>query len=331
MINKDFVGYASADHIKIRRRRSNGRIYLMLILLGIIAVIVLFLKNQFSNSQTKTEILSSTLTPTPSITSIPTPQKNSNSQNISEVVEKSLTGTKGSYAVAIENLNTNEAFFKNEDQVFESASLYKLWVMAVVYQKIEDGSLKINQVLSEGVKALNKKFRIDEKLAEKKTGKITLSVKDALNLMITKSDNYAGLLLASKINLSTITVFLKKYGFNASKVGTDGSAPVTSAFDIALFYKYLNEGKFANSDNTNAMIALLKKQVLNEKIPKQLPINAIVAHKTGELDLSSHDAGIIFAPKVTYIIVVLSKSEAPDLANERIANLSKDIYDYFDK
>lgn len=340
MINKDFVGYSGSDYITIRRRRSNKKIYFMLILLGLIAVIVLFLKNQFSNSQTKTktETLASTLTPTPAgqsplgganLTSIPTPTKITNSQSLSEIVGKSLFGTKGSYGIAIENLNTNETFFKNEDQVFESASLYKLWVMAVVYQKIEDGSLNLNQILSEDVKTLNEKFRIDEKLAEQKTGKITLSVNDALNLMITKSDNYSGLLLASKIRLSSIAAFLKEYGLNASKVGTDGSAPVTSAFDIALFYKYLNDGKFANPDNTNEMINLLKKQVLNEKIPKQLPINAIVAHKTGELGLFSHDGGIVFAPKVTYIIVILSKSEAPDLANDRIANLSKAVFDYF--
>lgn len=340
MVNKDFVGYGSYDHISTRRRRSNNKIYLMLILLGLSVLVILFLKHLFTNSGTKTEILSSVLTPTPagqsplgsaSLTSVPTPQKNPNSQSISEVVEKSLTGTKGDYGIAIENLNTNESFYKNEEEVFESASLYKLWVMAVVYQKIEDGSLNLNEILSEDIKTLNKNFRIDEKIAEKKSGKITLSVNDALNLMITKSDNYSALLLASKVKLSTIAIFLKKHGLNYSKVGTDGSAPVTSAFDIYLFYKYLYDGKFANSDNTKAMISLLKGQVLNEKIPKDLPINVIVAHKTGELELSSHDAGIVFTPKTSYIIVVLSKSEAPDLANVRISNLSKDIYEYFDK
>lgn len=331
MVNKDFVGYGSSDHISIRRRRSNGKIYLALILLGLSALVILFLKHLFTNSGTKTEILSSVLTPTPSLTSVPTPQKNPSSQTISDVVENSLTGTKGDYGIAIENLNTNESFYKNEEEVFESASLYKLWVMAVVYQKIEDRSLSLNEILSEDIKKINKDFHIDEKLAEKKSGKITLSVNDALNLMITKSDNYSALLLASKVKLSTIAIFLKKYGFNSSKVGTDGSAPVTSAFDIYLFYKYLYDGKFANSDNTKSMIELLKKQVLNEKIPKDLPINVIVAHKTGELELSTHDAGIVFAPKTSYIIVVLSKSEAPDLANVRISNLSKNIYEYFER
>lgn len=331
MINKDFVGFGSSDHISTRRNRSKGNIYFMLILLGVTALVILLLKSMFSHSGTKNKILSSTLTPTTSITSIPTPQKNPSSQAISDIIEKSLEGTKGHYGIAIENLNTKESYFKNEDEVFKSASLYKLWVMAVVYRKIQDKSLNLNQTISADIKTLNKEFYINNALAEKKSGKITMSVKNALNLMITKSDNYAALLLSSKIKLFSLSEFLKQYGFNSSKIGINGKAPLTSAFDIYLFYKYLNENKFANSDNTKVMIGLLKGQVLNEKIPRDFPVNAVVAHKTGELELSSHDAGIVYAPNSTYIIVVLSKSETPDLANNRIANLSKDIYDYFER
>ncbi len=77
------------------------------------------------------------------------------------------------------------------------------------------------------------------------------------------------------------------------------------------------------------MLVLLKKQRLNEKIPKYIPEGIAIAHKTGELDLFSHDAGIVYTPKDTYIIVVLSENDFRTEANEQIANISKNVYNYF--
>ena len=74
---------------------------------------------------------------------------------------------------------------------------------------------------------------------------------------------------------------------------------------------------------------MLKDQRLNRKLPADLPSNTVIAHKTGELGMFSHDAGIIYTPKGDYIIVVLSKSDTPAAAEKRIADISKAVYDYF--
>jgi beta-lactamase class A len=79
------------------------------------------------------------------------------------------------------------------------------------------------------------------------------------------------------------------------------------------------------------MISLLKRQALNEKIPKYLPKSVQIAHKTGELDDYSHDAGIIYTLNNRYIISILAKNTDREKANEDIAKLSKAIYEYFEK
>ena len=79
------------------------------------------------------------------------------------------------------------------------------------------------------------------------------------------------------------------------------------------------------------MIALLKQQTLNDKLPKYLPENVEIAHKTGEIDRFSHDAGIVFFEKGDYIIVVLSETDNSPAANERIADISKKVFEYFNK
>lgn len=251
------------------------------------------------------------------------------SSSLKAVVEKSLEGTQGTYSVVINNLKTGENYLKDDHRVFEAASLYKLWVMATVYQQIQQGKLKETLVLSQSIPTLNKKFSIDPESAEQAEGGITMSVNTALNQMITISHNYAALLLTEKIRLSTVGNWLKQNNFTESTVGTSSELPMTTAAETALFLEKIYKQQLVDAQSSQKMLELLKGQKLNGKLPKNLPPGTVVAHKTGELGWFSHDAGIIFTPKGDYIIVVMSESKSPKGAEERIAQLSKSVYDYF--
>ena len=239
------------------------------------------------------------------------------------VVEESLKDAKGDYAVVVYNLKTNENFSINEHKEFDAGSLYKLWVMGAVYEQLESGIWKEDTVLSEEISILNEKFNLATESAELAEGKISLPVKTALERMITISDNYSALLLAWKLRLSKVTSYMDTKGFAESKLGGAETLPTTTAYDIALFFERLYGGQLAPSDTTSKMISLLKAQKLNNKLPKLLPEKTVIAHKTGELGLATHDAGIVYSPKGDYIIVVMSKSNLPKGAEERIAQLSK--------
>lgn len=257
------------------------------------------------------------------------------------VVEQVMEGTKGKYGIVVKNLQTEDSYKAWDSQSFEAGSLYKLWVMAAIFQQVQEGKLTEEDILSEDISRLNKNFSIDPKEAELTEGIITLTVRDALSQMITISHNYAALLLTQKIKLSTVAAFLEANGFTNSKVGIDGNPPVTTPSDIALFYEKLYEGTLAGPEYTQKMIELLKSQKLNDGLPKHLPPEVRVAHKTGDIGWFKHDAGIVYMPnqeisakenkkvKGDYIIVVLSESNSPLGAQERIAALSKAVFDYF--
>lgn len=250
-------------------------------------------------------------------------------ESLKEVVSKSLEGTKGTYSISIKNLETGESFNSNEHKEYDAGSLYKLWVMVAVFQKIQDGNLKEDEELSQGIPELNRKFGIDEETAELKEGGITMTVIQALNQMIAISHNYAALLLTEEIGLSKVKLWLEENKFTESRVGTNGDPPVTTASDMTIFMERLYKGGLVNREYSDKMLELLKKQKLNDKIPKDLPQGTVVAHKTGEIDYFSHDAGIVYADKGNYIIVVLSQSDLPSGAEGRIAQLSRAVYDYF--
>lgn len=311
------------------RRNRQSRFLSFLYALGF-GVIAYFLLSNYSLSFGKKQTV--LMSPLPSDT-LPSRSKElvlgEQSTHLEEKIQTALAGTKGTYGIVVKHLTTSESYYSNEHTQFDAASLYKLWIMAVVYQQIQEGKLRGNDMLSQKVSVLNEKFHIDKKLAEKTDGEIKLSVNDALEKMITISDNYAALLLTEKIKLSTVATFLRNNGLAETKVGGNDDNPVTTPYDVALFFEKLYKGKLANSEITNEMINLLKRQRLNEKLPKYLPVEIATAHKTGELGRFTHDAGIVFSESGDYIVVVLAESDSRTDSDERIANVSKEIYSYF--
>ncbi len=257
-----------------------------------------------------------------------------NSQQNSEELEKivkTIFKDDNNFGIVIKNLKTGERYYLNEDKTFETASLYKLWVMATVFNQIQNGKLKETDILSKDVSELNKDFNIASESAELTEGTITWPVQNAIEQMIIISDNYSALLLTERIGLSNVAAFLENNGFLQSKAGTDNNNPISTASDMALFWEKLYGGQLANKAYTDKMLDLLKRQSLGGKIPKNLPQDTVIAHKTGELGGISHDAGIVYTDKGNYIIVIMSETSKPLDANENIANISKEVYGYFTK
>ncbi len=290
-------------------RGSKGKINLIkpLLLFGLIGV--LYLSLYLSNSHPPQVMVSPLAKP-----------------SLKNTIEEVMRDTKASWGIVVKNLKTDESFSLNEHKSFEAGSLYKLWIMAEVINQIQDGVLKDDQVLSEEVASLNATFKLSEDVAELNQGTITLSVKEALKQMITISHNYAALLLSKRIKFSSVKEFLKAHDLNESLISE--SAPQTSAQDITNFFEKLYRGELANQESSQRMIELLKNQQLNHKLPKYLPSGTVIAHKTGEIGYFSHDAGIVYSSG-DYIIVVLSESDSPKAAEERIGKLSKAVYEYF--
>lgn len=251
-----------------------------------------------------------------------------NSEGLEKIVKTALKDD-NNFGIVIKNLKTGERYYLNEDKVFETASLYKLWVMAAAFSQIQNGKLKQTDILSKDVEELNKDFNIASDSAELTEGTITWPVQNAIEQMIIISDNYSAFLLTEKIGLSNVAAFLENNGFVQSKVGVDNKSPISTASDIALFLEKLYNGQLANKEYTDKMLDLLKNQQLNEKLPKNLPQDTVIAHKTGELNDISHDAGIVYSPKGDYVIVIMSKEEDSEKANEKTTEISKEVFRYF--
>lgn len=246
---------------------------------------------------------------------------------IKEAIDKVIKDEKGTYSFYVKNLKTGEEVGVDEHKVYDTASLYKLWVAAELEDKIQSGQISKDDQVKEDVAKLNAQFNIASEQAELTDGEIDTTVSAALEQMIVVSDNYSALVLSKLIGLSNVTSFLSNYGFSESNL----NPPRSTAYDIGQFYQLLYNSRIINTSASDEIMELLKDQKLNDRIPKYLPENVEIAHKTGELDGVKHDAGIIFAPFGDYILVAMSETRDPQHAAEVIARVSSEVYKYFEK
>ncbi len=272
-----------------------------------------------------------------SVTSIPIPTESPKKESLlPEIVDKNFGEFGDDYAVVIKNLKTGEEYKFNENKKYNSASLYKLWVMAIAFQKIKDGAFKEEMILSGNQNKFDETLSSSSSAIVEVPGEpqiseepkiVSMKLIDAINKMIVVSDNYSALLIAAKEGAFSVTNFLKNYSFKNSNFK---SPPQTTASDIALYFEKLYNGEIVDEENSTKMLEILKKQSINDRIPANLPKNVVVAHKTGELFGAKHDAGIVFNKNGDYIIVVMSDTKDPKIAIEKTAKFSEEIFNYFE-
>jgi beta-lactamase class A len=157
--------------------------------------------------------------------------------------------------------------------------------------------------------------------------------------MITRSSNFATNTLITLVGAANVTRTMRSLGARRIQVlrgVEDGKAfdrglnNTTTARDLAVILRAIQEGRAASPGATREMLSILLAQEFNERIPAGLPPGVKVAHKTGDITAVAHDAAIVYPPnRSPYVLVVLTRGIADQKKADRlIADLSAIIYDY---
>jgi len=205
---------------------------------------------------------------------------------------------------------------------YESASLYKLAVLYEVYRQHERGELPWNAILTVTPRHLALELVSPWAVVGR-----TVSVEEATEMMITRSDNTAGSLLWTRVGQTPINQSMAEIGLGDTRLDWES---YTSPTDMARFFALAYRGDLVSPEASAAMLDLLARQEVNDRLPRLLPRGTRVAHKTGDLPGLTHDVGIVYAPSGPFVLAVLTEWSGPASPHATIAQLARQVYDYFE-
>lgn len=255
---------------------------------------------------------------------------------IKEKIGGLIDNLRGTAGVAIKDMSTGDVVSFNEEAIFPAASIIKLSILWELFKRIDGGEIDLKDefVLEDSHKVGG--FGI---LKELHSG-LSFTIKDLACLMIVLSDNVATNILIDILGMDRINASIKKNGMKdtslkrkmmdaeAKEKGLDN---YTSPRDTStILEKYIrSEELFRSSRDT--IIDILKRQQCNNKLPVYMPPEKVLAHKTGDLPGTEHDAGILYAGREPIIIVVMTKDLSDNQEGIKFnQDIGKIVFDHFE-
>ena len=243
------------------------------------------------------------------------------------------------------DLGSSDTLFLNADTSFHAASTMKVPVMIELFRRASTGSFGMGQrlmivnqfasIVDGSAYALDPNSDSDTTLYHRVGGRVPVDT--LLRLMITRSSNLATNTLIALVGAEQVNRTMRSLGAQRIQVlrgVEDGKAfdkgliNTTTARDLAIILRAIEEGRASSPEATSEMRLILLAQEFNERIPAGLPAGIRVAHKTGEITAHSHDAAIVYPPgRSQYVLVVLTRGiQDGAKASKLIADISSIVY-----
>ena len=211
-------------------------------------------------------------------------------------------------------------FARNADQVVIAASIYKLAVMVHVESLIEQRKLKPTDVLTIADEDVTADFSYVLPGAE-------VPIDEALELMITLSDNGTALAFLRVHGAGAINATLERYRIPGVRIGEPGEDSFATARGAGVLLARIAERRLVSRAASERMLARLGRQEIGGRLDALLPPGARIAHKTGDLPGLAHDAGIVFTPAGPRVVVVMTWDASQDSAHALMARIGKAVYE----
>ena len=235
-----------------------------------------------------------------------------------DALVKSFPGGAG---IVVSDPNAAQPLYSHDlDEPVITASLYKLGVLLEAEHRVEIGTLKYTDTIEITAEDITSDGSYELSGA-------MLTIDQALEAMITVSDNGAALALWHQFTGAVIDKTLTAAGLGAFHVAFDDSEDhVASPRVIAQYFTLLARRQLVSPAASDRMLARLERQRINDRLPAQLPSNVVVAHKTGNLAGVTHDAGIIYTAFGPRVVVGMTWDAGQDDANHLLASLGSLVY-----
>ncbi len=250
-------------------------------------------------------------------------------------------------AISVRDLGSDRVLAIDGDSIYHAASTMKVPVLFALFGEFEAGRLKhdgrmllrneFRSIVDGSPYALTPNDDSDSSLYAMVGSQVTLT--ELATRMITRSSNLATNALITLLDPERITAETRAWGTTrmlvrrgvednvAFRAGLNNTA---TANDLVALFVALAKGQVADSASTREMLAILEAQSFNDEIPAGLPPGTRVAHKTGWITATQHDAGLVYPPgRMPYAIAILTRGITDQkVANALMADCSRIVWEW---
>lgn len=256
-------------------------------------------------------------------------------------------GSQGRIGVAAWDLATGEQIAVLGDQLFPMASTSKIAVAAKYLELVEQGRYSLTSEFPLLIPIRSKKF--SSPAAPVRKGNSMAAI-DLIEIMITRSSNPAtDALLAAVGGPPAVNEWMRRQGISdfsidrdiATLVRDDGEYDPANWIDerdaatpraMVRLLAGLYRGEYLSDESRRVLLGAMSRTVTGKRrIIADMPSEARVSHKTGSLNNTSSDVGIIESPdgRAVAVAIYVTGQGSRRAREARIASIARALYDGF--
>ena len=253
----------------------------------------------------------------------------------------------GRIGVAAIDLATGEEIAVLGDQLFPMASTSKVAVAATYLEMVEKGRFSLTSEFPLMMPVASAKFSTAK--APVRAGQAMPAI-DLIEIMITRSSNPAtDALLAAVGGPGVVNDWMRRQGIKEFSINRDIATLVRDDGEYNPAYHIdkrdaatpramvrllagLYKGEFLSEQSRQVLLGAMSRTVTGKRrIPAHIPMEARVSHKTGSLNNTSSDVGIIECPdgRTIAVAIYVTGQGSKQAREERIAAIARALYDGF--
>ena len=256
-------------------------------------------------------------------------------------------GSKGRIGVAALDLSTGEEISILGDQRFPMASTSKIAIAATFLEGVDKGIYSLTSEYPLMIPVKSEKYST---LAAPVRKGNYLPAHELIELMITRSSNSAtDALIRAVGGTGPVNDWMHRNGMRefqlsrdiATLVRDDGEFDPAAIIDkrdsatprtMVKLLAGLYQGSWLSEESRAVLIGAMERcRTGTRRIPAQMPDNVLVAHKTGSLNNTSSDIGILTLPdgRSIALAIYVTGQGAKRQREHRIAEIARTIHDGF--
>jgi len=234
-------------------------------------------------------------------------------RDLKGLLREEFKNKKIEYAYVIKKLGfLDPTLLHKANQQFPAASIIKLPILAAAFYAVREKKISLEELVTIKKKDIaGGSGRLKSLSLPRK-----FTFAQLLELMFSSSDNSATNKVIEILDLEYINSIFKRLGLTNTTLvrkmmdfsqRKNGIENYTSAADISYLLEKIYKKKLVSKKLSKLALSFLMKQKVNDRLPRYLPAEVSVAHKTGLERGVVHDAGIVFTSSGDYLICVLVK------------------------